>query len=80
MQPGEFLRHRARPEWGIGQVISKGEDRIDVQFRHTAIPLRLSVAAPFLERVSRAEAALAGADLPPPRKERAKTAKASKAT
>ena len=65
MQEGDYLRHRARPEWGIGQVLTRGEDRIDVQLRHDIVPLKFSVATAYLERVSKAEAAAAGADVPP---------------
>jgi hypothetical protein len=67
MQQGEYLRHRARPEWGIGQVLTRGEDRIDVQFGHALVALKLSVASIYLERVSKAEAALAGVDTAPAR-------------
>jgi hypothetical protein len=61
MAKGDFVRHRARPEWGIGQVLVRTEDRIDVQFAHGLVPLKLSVAAPHLESVSASEAAAAGA-------------------
>jgi len=69
---------RISPEWGIGQVLSRGEDRIDVQFRHALVLLKVSVAAAFLERVSKAEAALAGADTPPRKEGSVKTPRASK--
>lgn len=78
MHEGDYLRHRARPEWGIGQVLTRGEDRIDVQFRHEIVALKFSVATPFLERVSKAEAAAAGADIPPRKEGPAKKAKAAK--
>ena len=60
MDQGDFLRHRARPEWGIGQVLVKSDDRLDVQFNHGLVPLKLSVASAYLERVSKAEAVAAG--------------------
>lgn len=61
MDQGDFLRHRARPEWGIGQVLRRSDDRIDVQFPHGLVPLKLSIAAAFLERVSKSEATAARA-------------------
>lgn len=61
MDQGDFIRHRARPEWGIGQVLRRTEDRIDVQFPHGLVPLKLSVAQSHIERVSRSEAAAARA-------------------
>jgi hypothetical protein len=60
MDQGDFIRHRARPEWGIGQVLLKADDRIEVQFTHGLVPLKLSVASAYLERVSKAEAVAAG--------------------
>lgn len=61
MDQGDFLRHRARPEWGIGQVVRRLDDRLDVQFAHGLVALKLSVAAAYLERVSKSEAAAARA-------------------
>lgn len=61
MDQGDFIRHRARPEWGIGQVLRRSDDRIDVQFPHGLVPLKLSVASAYLERVSKSEAAAARA-------------------
>jgi hypothetical protein len=68
MDEGDFVRHRARPEWGIGQVLRRGDDRLDVQFPHGLVPLKMSVAGPLLERVSKSEAAAARASEPPPRR------------
>ena len=61
MDQGDFIRHRARPEWGVGQVLRRQEDRIDVQFPHGLVPLKLSIASAHLERVSKSEAAAAKA-------------------
>lgn len=60
MDQGDYIRHKARPEWGIGQVLVRSEDRIDVQFGTKVIALKLSVAAPLLESVTSAEARAAG--------------------
>jgi hypothetical protein len=76
MAKGDFVRHRARPEWGIGQVLVRTEDRIDVQFAHGLVPLKLSVAGPLLEAVSASEAAAAGAVTAPRRQGPASTASA----
>lgn len=56
----DYIRHRARPEWGIGQVLLKSDDRIEVQFAHGLVLMKLSVAGPLLEPVSTAEARAAG--------------------
>jgi len=74
LDEGDFIRHRARPDWGIGQIRSRRDDRIDVQFARGLVALKLSVAEAFLERVSKAEAALAGITPAPRRTGPAKTA------
>jgi hypothetical protein len=80
MAKGDFVRHRARPDWGIGQVLVRTEDRIDVQFAHGLVPLKLSVAGPLLESVSASEAAAAGAGTTPRRQGPASTASAPRRT
>lgn len=32
--PGAWVRHPARPDWGLGQVQSAVRDRITVNFEH----------------------------------------------
>ena len=68
MDEGDFVKHRARPDWGVGQVLRRGDDRLDVQFNHGLVALKLSIAAPLLEKVSKSEAAAARAADPPPRR------------
>lgn len=34
LEPGDFVRHPDRPEWGLGQVQSVIGDRITVNFEH----------------------------------------------
>ena len=68
MDEGDFIKHRARPEWGIGQVLRRADDRLDVQFNHGLVALKLSIAAPLLEKVSKSEAAAARAAEPAPRR------------
>ena len=34
LEPGSFVRHPDRPEWGLGQVQSNINDKITVNFEH----------------------------------------------
>ena len=34
IEPGQFVRHPARPDWGLGQVQSAVGDRVTVNFEH----------------------------------------------
>ena len=34
LEPGQRVRHPARPDWGIGQVQSVIGDRVTVNFEH----------------------------------------------
>ena len=34
IEPGQFVRHPSRPEWGLGQVQSAIGERITVNFEH----------------------------------------------
>jgi len=34
LEPGMIVRHPKRPDWGKGQVQSKIQDRITVNFEH----------------------------------------------
>ena len=34
IEPGQFVRHPGRPEWGLGQVQSAIGDRVTVNFEH----------------------------------------------
>jgi hypothetical protein len=76
MDQGQFIRHRARPEWGIGQILRRADDRIDVQFQHGLVTLRLSIAANHLEPVSKSEAVAANPTFKTLRKGAASTASA----
>ena len=33
-EPGQFVRHPTRPEWGVGQVQSVAGTRVTVNFDH----------------------------------------------
>ena len=34
IEPGQFVRHPGRPDWGLGQVQSAIGDRVTVNFEH----------------------------------------------
>jgi hypothetical protein len=73
---GDYIRHKVRPEWGIGHILRRSDDKIDVQFQHGLVMLKLSVAGGFLEPVSAREAAAAGVAAPSRRSGAARTASA----
>ena len=53
MKVGEFVRHDARPEWGIGVVVAWGTDKCTINFEHRAQAI-LSIASigNWLEKVA----------------------------
>jgi hypothetical protein len=36
---GEYLKHRSKPEWGTGKIVSISGDKIEVRFPHGAVKL-----------------------------------------
>ena len=40
--PGQFVRHPARPDWGLGQIQSVDGHRVTVNFEHEGKLLILS--------------------------------------
>lgn len=34
LEPGQFVRHPQRPDWGVGQVQSVIDGRVTVNFEH----------------------------------------------
>lgn len=55
MEQGSFVRHRARPEWGIGRVLLVGT-HYNVQFEgHGLVKLSTAVADSHLEIVDEAD-------------------------
>ncbi len=40
--PGQYVRHPAEPEWGIGQVQSSVADRVTVNFENAGKQLIIS--------------------------------------
>jgi hypothetical protein len=50
---GDFLRHRNKPEWGTGKVLSIDAARIAIRFPHGTVTLKLDVAGSMLEQAER---------------------------
>ncbi len=49
-EPGQFVRHPARPEWGLGQVQSVAGPRVTVNFLHAGkILINTAVVALLIE-------------------------------
>ncbi len=48
LEPGVFVRHPGRPDWGLGQVQSVDGDRVTVGFEHAGKVL-VNVAVVALE-------------------------------
>jgi hypothetical protein len=53
----EYVRHRARPQWGLGKVVQQTSDKVHIQFAHGLVTLDLKIAGPLLEAISAEEAA-----------------------
>jgi len=49
-EPGQRVRHPARPDWGLGQVQSVVGDRVTVNFEHAG-KLLINTASVALELV-----------------------------
>ena len=65
MNEGGYVRHTARPEWGVGRIVSVAGDDIRVQFRTRTVTLKASIAGPHLEELTAAEVAEAALSTPP---------------
>lgn len=50
IEPGQFVRHPHRPDWGIGQVQSAIGDRVTVNFENAGKVL-VNAAVILLERL-----------------------------
>jgi hypothetical protein len=55
MAAGTHVRHRSRPEWGIGKVEGTNGESVFVRFGHQLKTIKISFAEEFLEAVSVAE-------------------------
>lgn len=53
---GDFLRHKARPEWGVGKVVDVDSENIEIVFSGEGTKtLKASFAEPHLERADASE-------------------------
>ena len=53
MEPGHYVTHSAKPEWGVGEVLTKSGDRLQVQFQHGLVTLDNRIAGQFLAKAPR---------------------------
>lgn len=53
MEPGQYVTHSAKPEWGVGEVLTKSGDRLQVQFQHGLVTLDARIAGQFLAKAPR---------------------------
>ena len=74
MNQGDYVSHSARPDWGVGEVLTRSGDRLQVQFQHGLVTLDNKIAGQFLEKAPRPEGAVSRAKKPRAKKA-AKTAK-----
>jgi hypothetical protein len=51
MKQGQYIQHRTRTEWGIGCVLHRAGDRVEVQFDHGLVLLDFRVAGPLFQQV-----------------------------
>ena len=49
MNKDRYVRHRAKPEWGVGRVIDANADTTRVEFRHGVVTLKTAIASPQLD-------------------------------
>ncbi|MGH9384210.1 MAG: DUF3553 domain-containing protein [Vicinamibacterales bacterium] len=52
---GGFVRHRARPEWGVGRIDRLAGDNLLIQFREAARTLNRAIAEPYLDEATAKE-------------------------
>jgi transcription elongation factor GreA-like protein len=52
LEPGQWVRHSARPDWGVGQVQSVVGDRVTVNFEHAG-KILVNTAVVALEPLDR---------------------------
>lgn len=70
MDEGDYVRHTNAPEWGIGRVVRKTADRIEVLFSRRRVVLDLKTATPLLRTASAAEFESHAVSTPSPKKPR----------
>ncbi|MEE9454116.1 MAG: DUF3553 domain-containing protein [Paracoccaceae bacterium] len=52
LEPGNFVKHPGKADWGLGQVQSVIDDRITVNFEHRG-KVVINASHVFLEQVTR---------------------------
>ncbi len=57
MDQGHYVTHRIKPEWGVGEILTKQGDRLQVQFAHGLVTLDAKIAGQYLEKAPRPEGA-----------------------
>jgi hypothetical protein len=57
MDQGHYVTHRVKPEWGVGEILTKSGDRLQVQFQHGLVTLDARIAGQYLEKAPRPEGA-----------------------
>ena len=73
---GGFVRHRARPEWGVGRIDRLAGDNILIQFRDAARTLNRVIAEPHFDDATAKEFGIQSEAEPPP----ARTKRSAKST
>jgi Protein of unknown function (DUF3553) len=74
LKEGDFVRHRERPEWGVGRVSRVSGDNMEVHFQDHVRMLKTAIAEPHLDRARADEFQTPSAATPAKRKTRAKSA------
>jgi Protein of unknown function (DUF3553) len=75
---GDFVRHRERPEWGVGRISRVSGDNLEIAFQDHVRMLKTAIADPHLDRARADEFQSPTPATPAKRASRAKTAKAAK--
>ena len=53
---GDFLRHKMKPEWGVGKVVDVDSTNVTISFDHSGTKiLKIEFAGPHLERADASE-------------------------
>ena len=76
---GGYVRHRARPEWGVGRIDRLSGDNVDIQFRDAIRTLNRAIAEPHFDDATAKEFNIQTESEPPAaRPKRAAKAKTAK--
>lgn len=69
---GDYVRHRERPEWGVGRVSRVSGDNVEIHFQDHIRLLKTAIAEPHLDRARADEFQSPPAATPAKRASRAK--------